>query len=95
MNVIPLQAIPAQTVNILLAGQNCQISVFQKGEKMYLTLIANSKLLLSSIICRNRVKIVRYPYLGFVGDLVFIDNAGNSDPLYTGLGSRFKLVYTP
>lgn len=95
MNIIPLQPVPAQTLNVLLAGQNCQISVFQKGDKFYMTLVANNVLLLSTVICRNRVKIVRYAYLGFIGDLVFIDTQGDTDPQYIGLGTRFKLVYLP
>ncbi|EOH6202493.1 hypothetical protein [Citrobacter sp. 50677481] len=36
---------------------------------------------------------VRYRYLGFSGDLVFLDNAGQLDPSYEGLGGRFVLYY--
>ncbi|HFX7230513.1 TPA: hypothetical protein ACIFST_000048 [Citrobacter farmeri] len=36
---------------------------------------------------------VRYKYLGFSGDLVFLDNAGQLDPSYEGLGGRFVLYY--
>ena len=32
-------------------------------------------------------------YTGFIGNLLFIDTQGNSDPSYDGLGSRFSLVY--
>ena len=28
-------------------------------------------------------------------DLTFIDTQGSSDPVYTGLGSRFRLVWVP
>jgi hypothetical protein len=31
--------------------------------------------------------------VGFIGDLIFIDTQGTSDPNYTGLGSRFLLAY--
>jgi len=31
--------------------------------------------------------------IGFPGDLMFVDNLGNSDPASPGLGSRFSLVY--
>lgn len=37
--------------------------------------------------------IVRSAYLGFIGDLAFIDTQGTSDPIYAGLGTRFQLVY--
>ncbi|WP_425333611.1 hypothetical protein [Escherichia coli] len=36
---------------------------------------------------------VRYSYLGFKGDLIFIDNDGESDPRWEGLGSRYLLYY--
>jgi hypothetical protein len=32
-------------------------------------------------------------YLGFVGNVMFIDTQGSSDPHAAGLGSRFQLVY--
>lgn len=60
---------------------------------MYMTLTVNTQTLLSTVICRNLVKIVRYGYLGFVGNLVFIDTQGDSDPTYDGLGSRYQLLY--
>jgi hypothetical protein len=31
MQIIPLQAVPSQTVNVSLAGQSCTIDVYQKG----------------------------------------------------------------
>nr|WP_275405814.1 hypothetical protein [Salmonella enterica] len=36
---------------------------------------------------------VGYSYLGFKGDLVFIDNDGQNDPFYEGLGSRYIIYY--
>ena len=38
-------------------------------------------------------RIVRDLYLGFVGDFIWFDTQGSSDPIYMGLGSRFILVY--
>jgi hypothetical protein len=95
MNIIPLQPVAAQTFSVLLNGQNCQIQLFQKGNAMFMTLQVNNVSLLDTVICRNLVEIVRYPYLGFIGNLVFIDTQGDTDPYYTGLGTRYKLVYVP
>jgi hypothetical protein len=36
---------------------------------------------------------VRESYLGFNGDLSFMDLDGLLDPDYTGLGERFQLIY--
>ncbi len=95
MNVIPLQPVAAQNLSILLGGQNCQISIAQKGDFLYLSLAVNNTSIVSSMICRDRVRLVRYAYTGFSGNLVFIDTVGTSDPEYTGLGSRYELAYMP
>ena len=43
--------------------------------------------------CNDRVGLVRQAYLGFTGWLYFVDTQGGDDPYYTGLGSRYILVY--
>ena len=50
-------------------------------------------LILGGVMCLNATVIVRNTYLGFVGDLAFYDMQGATDPLYTGLGSRYVLAY--
>ncbi|VBB10623.1 phage baseplate plug family protein [Burkholderia stabilis] len=90
---IPLTANPAQKLSVLLAGQNCQISVYQKTTGLYLDLSVNNAPIKSGIICRDRVLLVRHAYLGFVGDLTFFDTQGVDDPEYSGLGTRWQLVY--
>jgi hypothetical protein len=32
-------------------------------------------------------------YTPFVGDFVFLDTQGTSNPFYTGLGTRYQLIY--
>lgn len=95
MKIIPIIAAPSQRLSILLDGQNCQISIEQKGDFMYLSLSVNNSPVINSIICRDRIRLVPYAYLPFVGNLAFIDTQGTDDPNYTGLGERFKLVYLP
>ncbi len=48
---------------------------------------------MNGVLCRNLVYLVREAYLGFTGDLTFMDTEGGDDPYYTGLGSRWLLVY--
>lgn len=93
MLVIPVAAVPSQTLNVILSGQSCTISLSQKSGIMYCTLMVGTETILSSVVCRDRVRIVRLAYLGFVGDLVFSDTSGVDDPIYTGLGSRFVFYY--
>lgn len=93
MQVVPLQAIPNQTLTITLSEQVCQINVYQKGSNLYLDLLVNNALIIGGVVCENLNRIVRSLYLGFQGDLAFIDNQGSDDPIYTGLGGRFSLAY--
>lgn len=94
MIAIPLQPIPAQTFNISLAGQPCRITLYQKGDHFYLDLTVNGVVALQSRMVLNSAWIVRYGYLGLVGDLVMFDTQGTNDsPTYDGLGTRYQLYY--
>jgi hypothetical protein len=88
-----LQAVPNQAISILLGGQNCQINVYTKAGSLYLDLFVDNIQIVGGVICQNLNRIVRSTYLGFVGDLGFIDNQGASDPAYAGLGKRYSLAY--
>lgn len=90
---VPLTANPSQKLSVLLAGQNCQIAVYQKTTGLYLDLAMNNAQIKSGIVCRDRVLLIRHAYLGFVGDLAFFDTQGVADPAYAGLGARWQLVY--
>ena len=94
MNVIPLNAEPDQTFDINLGGQSCNIHVYQKTTGLFMDLSVSGVSIVAGKICRDRIKQIRYSYLGFVGDLSFIDTQGTSDPEYYGLGERYILVYT-
>ena len=48
---------------------------------------------MQGVPCLYGNRMVRYSYLGFVGDLVFLDNVGQTDPYWEGLGSRYILYY--
>lgn len=93
MMVVPLSAVPAQSLNVTLAGQNCSINVYQKGALVYLDLSVDGVPIVQGALCRDRVNLIRQKYLAFVGGLVICDTQGVSDPDYTGLGARFLLLY--
>lgn len=91
---IPLQPIASQIVSVVLNEQNCQIAIYQKDQGLFIDLTVDTTDVCTCVIARDGVPIVRNGYLySFVGDLYFIDTQGASDPDYTGLGSRFTLVY--
>jgi hypothetical protein len=93
MLIVPLQAVPNQTVTVSLSNQNCQINVYTRVGTLYVDLYVNNVLIVAGVVCENLNRIVRSLYLGFAGDLAFIDNQGNADPVYSGLGSRYSLAY--
>lgn len=93
MQLIPLNALPSQTENIMLGSQICQINVYQKAYGIFVDLYVNNSLIIGGVIGQNLNRIVRYAYLGFIGDLIFYDTQGNEDPNYTGLGTRWQLLY--
>jgi hypothetical protein len=90
---IPLVATPSQTLAVTLGNQSCVINVYQKRTGLYLDLSVKNALIVGGVICRDRVWMVQDSYLGFVGDLGFVDTQGLSDPGYTGLGTRFQLIW--
>jgi len=95
MQTIPLAAVPSQTLTVILGGQNCKIAIYQKTEGLFLDLSVSGSSIVSGVICEDRIKLVRYDYLGFAGDLAFVDMQGTLNPYYTGFGTRYKLVYIP
>lgn len=93
MQTVPLQPIPSQASKVVLGGQNCQISIYQKPQGIFVDISADDVEIASGTIARDTVPLVSREYSGFIGNLLFIDTQGSSDPSYDGLGSRFFLVY--
>lgn len=95
MQRIPIIAEPNQIFSITLGGQQCRIQVRQLTTGVYLDLWVGSAKVLSTSVCRDRVRLIRYEYIGFTGNLAFIDTQGATDPEYGGFGTRYQLVYIP
>ena len=93
MQIIPLQAVANQAVTVSLGGQNTQINIYQKLYGLFVDLYVLDTLLVAGTPALNLNRIVRSTYLGFIGDLIFLDTQGSDDPTYTGLGTRFHLAY--
>ena len=93
MQIIPVDAIPNQTINVQLAGQNCTLNIYQKSTGLYMDVLVNGILIIGGVICQNLNRIVRSLYLGFIGDFCFIDTQGKTDPVFSGLGVQYVLAY--
>lgn len=90
---VPLQTLPWQRSSITLADQPCRISVRQRLFGLFFDLYVNDVLLVAGVLCQNDNLLVRSSYLPFLGDLAFTDTQGTDDPVYTGLGDRWRLLY--
>lgn len=88
-----MQSVPSQSFQVTLDEQNCTLSVYQKSTGVYIDIYLENTLLLAGIVGQHGNRIIRDAYYGFLGDLIFWDTQGTSDPSYTGLGSRWILIY--
>ncbi len=93
MLTVPMQALPNQTAQVLLDSQSTTLNLYQYQYGLFMDVYLNTQPICTGIICRNLVRIVRYAYLGFLGDFCWFDTQGTSDPIYTGVGSRWQLLY--
>lgn len=90
---IALQPVPSQTLQTVLDGQQCAISVYVKSQCMFLDLAISGSPIAYAVQCKNLVNLVPTAYLGFTGSLLFLDTQGTEDPQYSGLGGRWQLLY--
>lgn len=97
MNLVPLLAVPSQKLKTVLDSQIVELAIYQLRYGMFMNVTVNSVLEIGAVICQNRNRIIRNSYLnknvGFAGDFIFNDLQGNTDPYYTGLGTRYQLLY--
>lgn len=94
-SLVPLQPIKSQLLQIYLGGQNITLSVDQRRYGLFVDLYLDNAIVRRGMQALNLVKLIRDPYLGVAGNFYFYDTAGTADPDYTGLGSRFVLIYDP
>ena len=111
MQVVPLAAVPSQNFAINLAGQAVAISLYLLGAgaaaALYMDLLLNGSPVFTARAARAygglpntvaRFMLDSKHYLGFLGDLIFIDTQASptvptEDPMPSGLGTRWQLLY--
>lgn len=93
MQNISLKPLKAQEVSVNLDGQSVTLRIVQRSTGMFIDVGLDNLWIAQGVLCHNCNKIVRYPYLGFKGELFFADTKGSLDPVYDELGTRFKLFY--
>ena len=53
---------------------------YENINPVFLDLYVNDVLIVGGVLCLNETRIVRDVYLGFIGDLSFVDTQGSDDP---------------
>lgn len=93
MQIVSLQPKKAQETTVDLGDQSVTLRIVQRTTGLYIDIGIDNEWIAQGVLCLNCNKLVRYPYLGFAGELFFADTTGSDDPSYEGLGSRFILCY--
>lgn len=93
ISLVPLVAVPSQTLTVQLGAQSCRINVRQRRSGLFVDVYVADAPICLGVKALDRNYLVREAYVGFVGDLFFADTQGSADPSYDGLGSRFMLAW--
>lgn len=90
---VPIIAVPAQKVAVILDNQDCVLRLYQRGAYLFCDLEADGVQAWQGFICQNRVNLKQYDYLPFRGGLYFVDHEAQEPPHFSGLGDRFALLF--
>lgn len=82
---IPISPTPNQSLSFILGGSTYDITLESRLDNLFATVVKDGEYLVCNRICRNMTYICQW--------LIFADTAGNTDPVYTGLGSRYRMVW--
>lgn len=93
MIIVPLIPIASQTLEIILDNQEVTLSIYQRNERLFANITVGTQAVLAGAVCVNLQAINPFKSPYFTGELFFVDTLGHEAPFYTGLGSRFELVF--
>lgn len=90
---IPLNPIVAQSLKVVLNEQSCEILIRERLDNLYMSLVVDDETAWNNFVCYDRQNIKPHSYLPFSGGLYFIDKEGSTDPIASGLNTRYFLIY--
>lgn len=88
----------ARTINVPVTPAGGIVTdppVYETVNPVFLDLYLNGALVVGGVLCLKDVGIVRDAYLGFVGELAFSSIMADNDPVWTGLGWQYLLLWWP
>lgn len=90
----PVSPLPNQRFNVTLNSQDVTIALRWRTTGLFCDLYwQTGEPIVLGVICQDRNRIVRSEYLGFSGDLLWVDTQGLNDPDWVGIAERFFMVY--
>ena len=90
---IPLQALPAQRLNVVLDDQNCTIHIYWRWGRCFMDLSVDDTEIFTGAICQNIQAVNQSPSIYFAGLFYFFDTLGDVAPQWDGLGDRWRLFF--
>lgn len=58
MQIVPLNAVPSQTLSVQLAEQSCVLNVYQKFFGLFVDVFSNGELIIAGVLAQNLNRIV-------------------------------------
>ena len=98
METIPVRPEPNQTFQVVLHDQDCSLRIYARNmadgsEPLYMDLYVDEQPIFYGTLCKDALVLPLYDYMPFEGGLLFVDMNGAEDPQWSGLGTRWQLVY--
>lgn len=90
---IPLTAIPFQTVNAVVNGQNYRITVRQLGVALFTSLMVDGAQVTSNVIASVNSGLIPHAQTLANTQIYWVDTQGADNPRYDGLGDRWRLIF--
>lgn len=90
---IPLQADANQTFDTTLDGASATFTLKTTDYGLFVDVVYNGVQVIAGALARDRIDMNRAKWLGLAQPLWFADLKGTTDPVYSGFGSRYLLLY--
>ena len=90
---IPLQAVANQAFSCILDNKAAQITITTTDYGLFADVVYDGTAVAAGRLCLDRTDINPNRYLGLPQFLGFVDLTGTTDPVYTGFGTQYLLVY--
>ena len=91
---VPLSALPSQELSLVLSNQDVTVRVLTRGDYLYLDDLKDGSAVIQGQLIVTGQNLLPSGLADFIGNFQMVDINGNSDPVYTGLGTQYRLLYS-